>query len=632
MERGIMSTHVWDGVNWRALDSGTVIRPPRPDATIQQSTTPDRANPFAVAGATAKGDIYVFASLAEGAGVEGVTWYLDGAVSRTDYSWPYDLVGDNNLLALPLDTAALTNGAHTLTMAVSAAGVITEVSAAFTVDNYVAPPVTRIAVTYTDEEVTQWRTRSTAGPYRVESDVSTNSPAEWTRIDAEKIAFLAGPGNGRWNPTGTCPGCPAGAGQSGEMEPGGAYLNRLRGAAFWALVRDDTAVGRKVIAELLAQVRTTNADMSNRTRFPLTTAARHDTSPYFMMGNSLSIYFSAMDYTRKWMTLAELAEIRTWLRNGAQWLLPGLKANYDGLWRNRAAGDYTPVEGALTAAGCRCTCAGFQYTRTSSGSAGIGFYGGPPTSNVSRHYNNRAGAQETAFALIGIDQNLPNLKAEARRWFKEYIMFSVYPDAGSAGETNNKISWTGGGWVGEFERFEQAGQAALGVTSETGVSYSGKALSFATMIADAFAREGDPSLYDYQTTNGVHGTEGAGQPPKSLLYALSTLAKHLSGTIVRYGTEFAEFDGTYNYRMDGHDPISGKETVDDVHSAAIANLYYRNALLKRAYTRGAGFRPYPATPNSDGRGSPYQGPWGLSAGGLLQAGGMEQTVNPYGAS
>lgn len=454
---------------------------------------------------------------------------------------------------------------------------------------------------YTADELATWRGRAAAGPFRSDGDAYTHSPGDWERIVANTEAFLAAPGDGRWSPEWGDGPIPTTRGRQTHV-PSFRYTARVRDAAFYALVADDERAGQSVIAELLAQARDPNADVGDRARFPSGQGRVTDTNPYFMTASALTTLLFAADYAKQWASPTELAELRQWHRDAADWFFPDMRDRCETRFPGRDRGDYTPGK------------------KPDDGR--IGFLEGPPTTFYGRVHNNREGVIWLYIGLVGLDQDDPLFREQTKMWFREWVMFAVYPSAGSYGGR----SWSGGGWFAEMERFEASGE--LG--ADGGWAYVTSVLNVVGMIADHFARAGDRSLYEFETRAGLYGTEAApDQEPKSLLFALQEVTRHTNGEIRRYGTEESDLAND-DYLIDGYNPESGWNGVNDV-AFTVMNLYYQDPLLHQAYLRqGPGLRPHPRSPPSSGRGPTWQGFWGMYPGVLFQAGMLEGSVDPYG--
>jgi hypothetical protein len=148
----------------------------------------------------------------------------------------------------------------------------------------------------------------------------------------------------------------------------------------------------------------------------------------------------------------------------------------------------------------------------------------------------------------------------------------------------------------------------------------------ALVIADAFARAGDPSLYEFVTSDGAFGSEGG---DKDLRFAARSLGRHLDGSYVRYGTDEEERAGDPAYLIDGRNLDEGWDAVHDV-TVAMSNLYFRDDYLRGVYTRtGEGLDGYPQDPATNGPHTVWTGEGGIYPGVLFMFGQLEDEVAPY---
>jgi len=367
----------------------------------------------------------------------------------------------------------------------------------------------------------------------------------------------------------------------------------IRDAAFYALVQDDAAVARAVVDELVTQSGVRNADFSNSERFCLDGPCcsgcgcrPFGTHPYFTIAHQMQLFLVAFDYVKGFATAAEQETVRRWLRDAAQWMQPGMKARYDDLFVNRWEGDWTP-------------------TRGESDSGRIPFYGGPEFRGYSGHYNNRDVELVTYIGLVGIEQDVEHFRDEAKQWFEDYFVASVYPE----------------GYIGEFNRWTST-------LPDLGWAYGHQVVGSLALLADAFARTGDTSLYEFTTTEGVHGSEGAppGWPGKSLRFVIHSLANLSDATTVRYGTDDPARQ-TIDYRIDGYNPADGSHwrSHQDIYWS-IVNLYYRDPYIRGTYMRtNPGMRPYWSNPSDRDR--HWMGR--IFPGVLFVYGQLEDEVWPY---
>jgi hypothetical protein len=118
--------------------------PPTADYALQVSTAADRSSPAALQGRTVAGTVYVFATPTTGSGAR--FWLDDTTMTGTprtiENSAPWDFAGGNsNGTARPFDTRTLSDGMHTISVAVTqSSGAVSVAHAAFTVANSTTSP------------------------------------------------------------------------------------------------------------------------------------------------------------------------------------------------------------------------------------------------------------------------------------------------------------------------------------------------------------------------------------------------------------------------------------------------------------------------------------------------------------
>jgi hypothetical protein len=146
---------------------------PRETASLVVSSSPDRADPHPLDGATVVGDAYVFVDSDER--VQRAELYLDRSTSqaptRVEQHPPFDLGATNQktLLALPMPTAQLGVGVHTLIVVVSLdTGDTSFLSARFTATES-PPPTTTPPLPTRPPATTGPRSPVTTAPSRAQT-------------------------------------------------------------------------------------------------------------------------------------------------------------------------------------------------------------------------------------------------------------------------------------------------------------------------------------------------------------------------------------------------------------------------------------------------------------------------------
>jgi hypothetical protein len=463
---------------------------------------------------------------------------------------------------------------------------------------------TRLGLHVTAEELAIWRTRSVSGPYRIAGDAQTNSPGNWTDIVAGKNTFNSNPAAGHWVGK-TTAGCVVPF-QSFIPGPDNNVLlgqNLLR-AAFYTLVANDTATGANVRNELLSLAAEAGLNFATSTRW-CKNGNTNDANPYFM----IAIWSNQMLFAYDYLKVADTANgttilsvgnkttLDTWFQGmGGYWTWMGACGSGDQYFVNRTAENYTTQN-------------------IDSGALGILYTGGPAVINFHGTYNNRRSAEVTLLAHLGIMYNNAAWNQCAKRWWKEWIRYAVWPDGSEE----------------DLERWEDG--AGL---QELGWSYStGQVLQMAAM-AEAYARVGDVELMNYSTSEGISGTQGG---PKTLKLAVTALMKYADHTFQRYAAFGGTGVGDPNYLIDFRNELAGRHLVADTWFA-LPNLYFYTVdqttatYIKSVYLRtatdqqaGGAIPAYPASPSSN----TYA--WGGSAGTWpaipFMFGQMEGVVQPY---
>lgn len=439
----------------------------------------------------------------------------------------------------------------------------------------------RSGLLYSAEEVVLWRQRAQQGPYRVGGDVSANSPGDWSRIRRNADRFLADPSAARWAgpPQGDLSTCV----QKGNGEPPTGGPSELRDAAFVALVSGEERFATAVKEELLRQASAPGTDFSNRSRW--CTGVLFDVNPGFIITEWLAKLLMAYDYLGpEAFSARERAQLDGWFLEAARFFQVDLDASLSRLFADRGSSD-------------QLSSSVLENPRCS----GSYYLGSTTTCTLNRIYNNRRATIARFVGLVGVDQQDEVLKRSARLFTEEFLKYGVFPE----------------GFVADYLRGSPE-------KPMLGWAYGANSVSSVLTIADAFARAGDPSLYEYTTSVGAFGSEG-GQ--KSLLFAARSFGQHVDGTYLRYATDDPSHEGDSRYLIDGE--AAGAGFLHDV-AFAQANVYYQDSYLRQAYTRsGAGMNGYPSRIVSSGPHQIWTGGGGIFPGVLFMYGQTEGTVTPH---
>jgi hypothetical protein len=440
----------------------------------------------------------------------------------------------------------------------------------------------RAGLLHTPEEVEIWRQRMRGGPYRSDGDTSPNSPGDWDRIRENAARFIEEPSMARYG--GPIEGDLETCVQQGDSEPPVREPGYLRDAAFVTLLTGGTAEADAVRQELLWQASEPGTDFANRARW--CPGIIWDVNPSFMIANWLTKLLLAYDYLGpEEFTSEERDLMDRWFRDAARFLQSDLDEAMELNFSDRS-------RGAIA-----------SDMKENPGCDRVHYLDGPESCLIHKRYNNRHANNARFVGLVGLHQDNASLKHSGRSFVEEYLRFGVFPE----------------GFVSDFERWTDD-------LPDLGWAYGAMTLGPVIVLADAFARAGDSSLYDYSTSVGAFGSEGG---PKDLRFAARSFGKHLDGSWSRFGTDDPGRRGDPEYLIDGSHEATGWYGVHDVFFA-MANVYYRDSYIEGSYTRtGAGMPGYPDRAS----GGPYviwNGEGGIFPGMLLMYGQMEDRVWPYG--
>ncbi|MES2731733.1 MAG: hypothetical protein V4714_08295 [Bacteroidota bacterium] len=458
----------------------------------------------------------------------------------------------------------------------------------------------RLGLHTTQAELDIWRTRALSGPYKNNNDVQTNSPGDWARILANANAYknntsyvVSGVTKYTrtedqfqyFTGTGKYP-----LGQT-IYEPHTAGT-KLKDAAFVAMVKEDASYITAAKAQILAYARDTKLDFSDRTRWPIDYF--YDNNPGFAISEWLVRVINAYDYIRiaGGFTSPEQVEFLAWISKAGTFYSLNIDSYFNKRFVDRPNGNYT-LTGYSTYA--EADIKNKKYA-TYVGGAVVGFLG--------QGYNNRMLTQARFLTIAGVLTNNDLFQNNAKRVFREWLMFGVYPT----------------GEIADMSRgMYKSGE------NEKGYYYAISMAAVAGEMADIFARKGDFSLYTYSTEAGYYGSASPGNP-KTLLQVIQNTQKYMNGTFTRYS-----YGGAPNV-IDGYDPANISNRPDIVYDTWFAqpNRYYQNATIKANYLRTAsGTRAYPVYPNTHGSNETWGGATDVFPGQLFMFGQMEGEESPY---
>ena len=203
--------------------------------------------------------------------------------------------------------------------------------------------------------------------------------------------------------------------------------------------------------------------------------------------------------------------------------------------------------------------------------------------NLARHYSNRLAEKMSFVAQAGLWCRRPDLVTEGRRFFEEWLTYSVYPD----------------GTMAEYERngnYRNPGQ---------GMWYGALITQGYLLLAEEQRRRGDNSMYTFSTRRGMWGTEV--KDPKAPAKTLKTVLDRYANNCTRRHPIYY-MSVTDSNRIDNQSLRSGVHAPWDMQ-LALANRYYKSPWYQAVYERRApGSRPMPL--NRLGTAAGVGFPWG----------------------
>jgi hypothetical protein len=177
---------------------------------------------------------------------------------------------------------------------------------------------------------------------------------------------------------------------------------------------------------------------------------------------------------------------------------------------------------------------------------------GPRVAVLTQWFNNRRATHALAMAAAGLLLADEGLVMRAKRYVMEWLTYAVYPD-GSSGE------------------FARNGDYCI---AKQGVIYNAMNIQAGLLSARLLARQGDRSLAEFSTRDGLYGTEsGASGRPKSLALVAETLLSLSTRTLDWYRAEPQRAsqvprDATSLSRMDVN-YMGGSTAMDDFHELTL---------------------------------------------------------------
>ena len=450
------------------------------------------------------------------------------------------------------------------------------------INNTASAASTRLGLHVTQEEIEIWRERAEIGPYREINDAGRNNRGEWLRIDNNAQSFLNNPSAERWIPKilegTTCP-TPENMGGNPDRRQG----DKIRDAAFYYLLFGGEKYLTAVRNELIAQVSEPTTDFSKMLCELSMWQNQHDHSSRMLK------QLFAYDYVRNDLSEQDRAVLDKWFLEAAIFYQELIDAALGKAFTDRFGPDKKATQSAIS---------------NQVGAGRYAYYGGPEMHSVGLNHNNRATVAMAFVGSVGIMLDNETLKRSSKEFVKEFIEHAIYAD----------------GTLTDFIRVTTTNE-------EQGWSYSVHQGDGVIMIADAFARAGDTSLYEYKATGGHHEAYGEN---KDLLLMMKGSVSYIDGTFERYGTSDPKEVGNPEFLINGWKLAPGGSVGGYVYdvSWAQANVYYQDQQVRDAYTRESVSWEYPSSPLSGGANS-WGGVSGVYPSKLFMFGQMEGKVWPY---
>lgn len=368
-------------------------------------------------------------------------------------------------------------------------------------------------VFYNAADLVKWRSRVARGPFAKRNDYQPGSPGDWEVIAKNAKSFNVGIER-KWAST-------------AEVSLRATHGTRLRDAAFYQLVTKDATLLAKVRARLLEEADNPANDFK---QLCLRTLDGSTPDASYFEANWLLRYTVSYDFARAGLSTTDRARIDAFIRRNAHFFAAQLDHGLDLLFPDRSVGKYTRrgrdaestgEAGWVSARGDTngdCTADASDGTQQFPAYAYVTASGarGPRVSVVSQWYNNRRSQAALAIGSAGVVLADPALIANAKRYFMEWLTYAVWPD-GSEGE------------------YVRNGDYCI---PNQGVIYSFANIQGALLLSRELARQGDTSLFQFRTRDGLFGTEAdSGESEKSIELVARTHLRLIAGQLPWYQHE-----------------------------------------------------------------------------------------------
>jgi hypothetical protein len=434
-------------------------------------------------------------------------------------------------------------------------------------------PENRVATDYTAGMLAEWKRRVNNGEFF----------EDWQRVVKRKNNFLKEPATStKYKYKGPhltdkevplTNSIPASGNSKTNVEPTTQQRAEVYDAAFWSLIKADAKnpveeaqvqeINRRLKNLLIFYATTPGLTFSDRNRWD---GKFHDLSP----GYIIALWVHQLEdvfHVCKYLFSEEEKEIFiNWVFSAAEFSYRLLKQDLDKPFKNRSQGNYEPVK------------------PNAYGSPISLHYAGVNTYSGNRFFNNRRLSHLPLLAKVGAMQanhkklNLKistsiDFRKEAEQIYKEAIAFALYPS----------------GECVEMERNEED-------KPSQGMGYTFMLLDAISWVPYYRLLEGDDSLYFYQTSAGILGSEDTtcktpyqlnsiGKEPKSLLKAFKYQFDCMSLKKEVYSTRKTEnYSGIQKelFRYDGSGQLQKPEWISGHFLMALqANIGLKSAAIRQ---------------------------------------------------
>ena len=378
-----------------------------------------------------------------------------------------------------------------------------------------APPPPAGAVFASAQDVTVWRSRIDSGPFLREGDHLPGSPGEWERIQRAARAMIM-----QGEPTWT---------EHTPQVDRGVHGSRARDAAFFHLLTDDHTALRAVRGYLLREAANPLNDWA--ATLCITRPDGVTLDGHFHAAAWLLRFMVTYDMVRPRLAAADRVALENFIARNARFHATHLDFGLNQLFPQRERGDYRQRHADAapgpdlarawmrrydTNGDCEINAADRPGTWPAHAYVDGTGRPGPRLSALSQWYNNRKSGMAVAVGVAGILLDDKVLLASAVRYFMEWLTYSVWPD----------------GTQGEYTRNDDY------CIPQQGAIYSALNLQGAALLGSALARQGDRSLLDFSTRDGLFGSASqAADPSKSLAAAIRTYVRLVNGELDWYAHE-----------------------------------------------------------------------------------------------